>query len=56
MVSWWVTDLYFNDEQIQIVNIEIMTSAYGSSGSFESRVRSKSIGNNTYAVRRNNLH
>ena len=32
-----------------------MTYAYGSSGSFGSRVRSKSIGNNTYTVRRSNF-
>ena len=30
MVSWWGTDLYFNNEQIQIGDIEIMTSSYGS--------------------------
>ena len=33
-----------------------MTSAYGSSGSFGSMVRSKSIGQNTYTIRRSNLH
>ena len=33
-----------------------MTSEYGSSGSFESRVRSKYIGHNTYTGRRSNLH
>ena len=32
-----------------------MTSAYGSFGSFGSRVRSKSIGHNTYTGRRINL-
>ena len=47
MVSWWGTDSYFNNEQIQIGDIEIVTSTYGSSGSFGSRVRSKYIGNNT---------
>ena len=31
-----------------------MTSTYGSSGSIGSRVRSKYIGHNTYADRRNN--
>ena len=33
-------------------DIEIMISAYGSSGSFGSRVWSKSIGHNTYKGRR----
>ena len=32
-----------------------MTDAYGSSGSFGSRVRSKYIGNNTYTCRRSNF-
>ena len=32
MVSWRGTESYFNNEQIQIGDIEIMTSAYGSSG------------------------
>ena len=44
MVSWWGTDSYFNNKLIQICDIEMMTSEYGSSGSFESIVRSKSIG------------
>ena len=30
MVSWGGTDSYLNNEQIQIGDIEIMTSAYGS--------------------------
>ena len=55
MVSWWVTDSYFNIEQIQMADIEIMTAAYGSSGPFGSRVRSKYIGHNTYTGRRSNL-
>ena len=55
MVSWWGTDSYFNNEQIQIGDIEFTTSAYGSSGLFGSRVRSKSIGHNTYTGRRINL-
>ena len=46
MVSWWGTDSYFNNEQIQIGDTELMNAAYGSSGSFGSRVRSKSFGNN----------
>ena len=47
MVSWWGTDSYFNNTQIKMGDIEIMTSAYGSSGSLGSRVRYKSIGHNT---------
>ena len=43
MVSWWVIDSYFNNEQIQIGDTKIMTSAYGSSGSFVSIVGSKFI-------------
>ena len=55
MVSWWGIDSYFNIEQIQICDIEILISAYGSSGSFGSRVRSKSIGNKNYTGRRSNF-
>ena len=55
MVSWWGVDSYFNNEQIQIGDIEIMTDTYGSSGSFGSILRSKSIGNDTYKVRRSNI-
>ena len=55
MVSLWGTDSYLNNEQIKIGDIDIMTYTYGSSGSFGSRVRSKSIGNNTYTGRRNNF-
>ena len=55
MVSWWGTDSYFNTKQVQIGDIEIMISAYGLSGSFGSRVRSKSIGHNTYAGKRSNF-
>ena len=39
MVSWWGTDSYFNNEQIKIGDIEIMTYAYGSLGSFSLRIR-----------------
>ena len=46
----------FNNEQIQIADIKIMTAVYGSSGSFGSKVRPKYIGHNTYTVRRSNLH
>ena len=30
IVSWWGTDSYFNNEQIQIGDIEITTAASGS--------------------------
>ena len=43
MVSCWGTDSYFNNEPIQIDYIKMITSAYGSPGSFGLRVRSKSI-------------
>ena len=46
-MSWWGTGLYLNNEQIQISDIEIINSAYGSSRSFCSRVKSKSIEHNT---------
>ena len=55
MVSWWGIDSYFNIEQIQNRDIEITISAYGSSGSFGSRVRSKYIGYKNYTGRRSNL-
>ena len=55
VVSWRETDSYFNNEPIQIGDIEIITSAYGSSGSFVSRVRSKYIGHNKYTGRISNL-
>ena len=32
MVSWQGTDPYFNNEQIKIDDIEMMTFEYGSSG------------------------
>ena len=51
VVSWWGTYSYFNHEQIQIGHIEIMTAVYGSSESFGSIVRSKSIGHNMYTGR-----
>ena len=56
MVSWWGTDSYFNNKQVQIDDIEIMTFAYGSSGSFGSRERSKYIGHNTYKGRISHFH
>ena len=56
MVYFWVTYSYFNDENFQIDDIEIITATYGSSGSFGSKVRPKYIGHNTYTVRRSNLH
>ena len=39
-----------------MVDIEIITASYGSSGSFVSRARYKSIGNNTYTGIRSNFH
>ena len=55
MVLWLLTDSYFNNEQDQISFIDIMTSAYDSSGSFGSRVRSKSIVHNAYIGRTSSL-
>ena len=55
MISWWGTDSYFNNEKFKFSDIEIMTFAYGSPGSFRSRVRYKSIGHNTYTGRRFNF-
>ena len=55
MLSWWGTVSYFNIGQIQIGNIENITTAYVASGSFGLIVRSKYIGQNTYTVRRNNF-
>ena len=55
MVSWWGTDSYFNNEQIKIGYIVIITDAYGSSVSCGSRVRSKSISHNIYIGRRSNF-
>ena len=43
MVAWWGNYSYFNRELIQIGDVEIMTSAYGLSGSFVARVSSKQI-------------
>ena len=56
MVSWWGTGSYFNTEQIQIDNIDIINYEYSSSGSFGSIVRSKHVGHNTYTGRRSNFH
>ena len=55
MVSWWRTVSYFNNEPIKIGYIELMNDAYGSSGSFVSRVSSKYIGHNTYIGKRSHL-
>ena len=49
--KWFI----FQYWKYQIGDIEVMISAYGSSGSFGSRVRSKYIGHNTYTGRRSNL-
>ena len=55
MVSWWVRYSYFNNEQIQISGVVLMNYAYGSSGSFGSRVRSKYIRHYPYTGRRSNF-
>ena len=47
MVSWWGKDSHFNNESTKIDDVELMNDAYGSSGSFGPRVRSKYIGYNT---------
>ena len=39
MVSWWGIYSYFNNEQIQIGGITIMTAVYGSPRLFGLRVR-----------------
>ena len=56
MVFWWGRYSYFNDELIQISDIEIMNAAYGSSGYFGSRLRSKCIGHNNYMGKMEYLH
>ena len=40
MVSCWGRDLYFNNEQVQIIDISLTNDAYGPSGYFGSRVSS----------------
>ena len=55
MIYWWGRDSYFNNKQIQIKYVVLMNSAYGSSGSFGSRVGSKYIVHNTYTGKRINL-
>ena len=54
MVSWCVPNLYFNNEQIQHGDSEILTPTYISSGLFGSIVMFKCIGKNTYTGIRNN--
>ena len=56
MVSWWGRYSCFINESIQIGDIELMNNAYGSSGSFGSRVSFKYIGHNIYIGRRINSH
>ena len=46
---------YVYNEQTQMGDIEILTAAYGSSGSFGSIIRSKYIGHTTYTGIRRNL-
>ena len=55
MVSWWGTASYSKNKRIKMGDIEVMNSAYDSSGSFESRVRSIFVGHITYTGRRNNF-
>ena len=55
MVSWWGKYSYFNDEQIQFSDVELMNAAYGPSGSFVSIVGSKFIGHNKFSGRRSNF-
>ena len=55
IIYLWGTDSYFIHKKIQISDVELMNAAYGSSGSFISRVRSKSIWHNTYTGRRLNI-
>ena len=55
MVPWWGTDSYFNNDHIQIGDIEIMTAAYGSSWSFGSILISKSIGHKKNIFRISNF-
>ena len=55
VVSWWGIDSYFNHEQIQTRYAVLMNYTYVTSGSFESRVRSKYIEHNTYSGRGSNF-
>ena len=55
MVSWWGWKKYFNNEQIQISDIENFNSAFWSSGSFGSIIGSIFSGHNTYTVITTNL-
>ena len=55
MVYWWVSDLCFNNELIQISGVDIMNAVFGSSESFGLRVRSKCISHNTYTGIRSNF-
>ena len=55
MVSWWGRDSQLNNKKNQARDFVLMNSAYGSSGSFGSRVMSTLIGKNTYTGRRTNL-
>ena len=56
MVCWWVTDSYFNNKQIQNGDIELITTVYGSSGTFGLGVRYKYLGNYKCTGRRSNFH
>ena len=56
MVSWLGRDSYLNNEPIQISDIEMMISAFGSSVSFVSSVGSKYIDHNIHTGRRSKLY
>ena len=56
MVYWWGIYSYLNIEQIQIRDIEILISAYDSSGLFGSKVRSKSVVHNTHTGKGSNFY
>ena len=43
MVSWWDKYSYFNNEQIQISDVELMNHEYGSLQLFGFRVRSNML-------------
>ena len=48
MVSFWVRGSYFNNQQIQIGNIEIMSDSFSFPGYFGSKVGSKCNGHKIY--------
>ena len=58
LYSWSLVgeDIHISIKKIQTSDVVLMNTAYGSSGSFWSRVRSKFIGHNTYIGRRSSFH